>query len=562
MGRIIRSRTVHCCMSIVVSALLIATTMVAHAGVDPVAKCESLKLLATGKTAQSLLKCHAKAAKKDAAVDAGCLSKAGGKLDAAFVKADSNGVCAFPGDASTIGAELDDFVALIAAALPTGATGQLCASKKLGAVAKKTAGLLKAAAKDRKKPSAEKFASGVGKTELKFVGPFDNEEPSGNCETNGDRAPINKDVDDFVKTILGIVDPACPQQLVYSPEGNRLHRYDLDTIDNPPLVQDILIPSSDDDPSGRDINGQICERPGVAGGFISGEDTNQPMPPPGWGVFDADGTQVGKLTATYFSALGDPFGCAFDPSGNLFTSDIGNDALGDLNGQLTMWFAPFDSFPGLPGEFPNTNDPSTNFCKITSDIGTAGSVATDELGRVYVTSARGFNVRRFSPPFPTAPNAGGGCGQVDALGSPLADSVNEDVFVSDPLHVGTPTGIVRAPNGDWYISSVLAGRIAEYDADGNYVRAILTPLATDTTLPLTYGHPQGLAVDCRGNLYYADLALVDTGGGLGGIGPGPNGTVRRITFDIAGNPRVPDTINAGLAYPDALGVMDGDLEMP
>ncbi|MFQ5667289.1 MAG: hypothetical protein ACE5I7_12775, partial [Candidatus Binatia bacterium] len=149
-------------------------------------------------------------------------------------------------------------------------------------------------------------------------------------------------------------------ELLYSPEGNRLRRFDIDTIKQPPLVEDILIERASLDPNGRDINGQICLVPDGSGRFVAGEDTGQPRPPAGWGVFDADGTQVGKLTATYLTGLPDatsqpePFGCAFDGRGRLFTTEVGNQASGPFNGQLIMWFPPYDRFPGPPGAFPDT----------------------------------------------------------------------------------------------------------------------------------------------------------------------------------------------------------------
>src|SRR5262245_13973048 len=87
-------------------------------------------------------------------------------------------------------------------------------------------------------------------------------------------------------------------EVLYSPEGNRLRRYDIDSIKQPPLRQDVLIDRASS--GGRDINGMVCLVPGGNGRFIAGEDTGQPVILPGWGVFEADGTQVGKLTATYF----------------------------------------------------------------------------------------------------------------------------------------------------------------------------------------------------------------------------------------------------------------------
>ena len=83
--------------------------------------------------------------------------------------------------------------------------------------------------------------------------------------------------------------------LVYSTEGNRLRRYDVDTIGAPTLVEDILIERASVDPvDGRDVNGMICPIPDGSGRFLAGEDTDQgggggdPIPQ-GWGIFDADG---------------------------------------------------------------------------------------------------------------------------------------------------------------------------------------------------------------------------------------------------------------------------------
>ncbi len=364
------------------------------------------------------------------------------------------------------------------------------------------------------------------------------------------------------------------RQVLYSPEGNRLRRYDIDSIGTQSLLEDIFIDRASSGPSGRDINGKVCLFPDGSGRFIAGEDTGQPAEqegespgttddvPPGWGVFDATGHQVGKLTATYHVIPGDPFGCAFDAQGRLFTTEIGhNNGLAPFNGQLLMWFPPFNRFPGAPGTYPNSAH-SDHFCKIASDIGVATSTAIDELGRVYVTSAAGPNggsVLRFSPPFPTAPTAAGGCGGVDSLGSPVADVVNAEVFISDPS--GTPSGIVRAPNGNWYVASVFTGVIAEYDPNGVLVRRIVESPA-GSPYPLPNGHPQGLALDRAGTLYYADLSItVDLGPPLR-IGPGPNGKIWRVTFDSEGRPQPPEIVRQNLQFPDAVAVLPGDLTAP
>lgn len=344
--------------------------------------------------------------------------------------------------------------------------------------------------------------------------------------------------------------------VLYSPEGNRLRRYDIDSIKTPPLRQDVLIERASS--GGLDINGMVCLVPGGNGRFIAGEDTGQPTIPPGWGVFEADGTRVGKLAATYFVSPGDPFGCVFDSQGRLFTTEIGGDRGGEPNGQLIMWFPPYDRFPGAPGTYPNT-ERSTHFCKINSHLGTSTSIAIDEQDRIYVTSARGSafagsgSVVRFAPPYPTSPDAAGGCGQVDALGSPVADTVQGDAFIVDES-IPTPSGIARARNGNWYVASVLTGVIGEFDPSGASVRRVLTP--SQSGLPIPSGNPQGLAVDADGDLYFADLQLTF---GSDGIGPGP-GKVRWIHFDAAGNPLPPKIIRERLAFPDALAVLPGSIE--
>ena len=111
----------------------------------------------------------------------------------------------------------------------------------------------------------------------------------------------------------------------------------------------------------------------------------------------------------------------------------------------------------------------------------------------------------------------------------------------------TPLGIVRAPNGNWYVSSVfLPPTIREYTAAGKFVRTIIAGA--------DIGNPAGLAVDSKGTLYYADLGLVVKEGGL--PGPGDHtGTVRKVEFDASGNPGKPVTMGTGLNFPDGLGIL-------
>jgi hypothetical protein len=347
-------------------------------------------------------------------------------------------------------------------------------------------------------------------------------------------------------------------ELLYVSEGNRLRRYDIDTLDRGPLLEEIVFQNADTDPrDGRNINGMVCALPDGSGLLVAGEDTDQPYPPAGWGVLTGYGAQVGKLTATALVELPEPFGCAFDARGRLFTTEVGRQFFGGANGQLIAWLPPFVGFPGPPGAYPDTAATSDGYCKLATDIGTATGVTVDRQGRVYVAAASGMEVLRFSPPFPTGTDAAHGCGARDELGSPMAEPVRRERFVGPLWRRGmlTYSGLALAPNGNLYAASVATGRIAEFDLDGRLVRMVLEP--DDWLPPYETGYPQGLAVDSRGTLYYADLDL--TLAGLS-VDTGPDGKVWRIRFDAAGNPGPPEIVARGLRFPDGLGVLPGDLE--
>jgi len=345
--------------------------------------------------------------------------------------------------------------------------------------------------------------------------------------------------------------------IAFGPEGNRLHAYST----SGPLAAQVVVASAADDPAnGRDINGQVCFLPGTRR-FIAGEDTGQPNPPPGWGVFDLDGhrvgelsaTQVGKLVTTFqgppgdegVSNTADPYGCGILSDGRLVTTDIGNTASGPGNGQLIVWFPPFDQ-----GDVAH--------CKLDVGVATAQGIFVDANDDVYVASARGSagnpsGIYRFRGPFPTAPDAAGGCGATDDTGAPRADSVDRQPFIIDGDNVPTPNGIVGTPSGTFYVSSIFNGVIAEYDANGEFLRRVLEPPAGETLgpQPFSTGTPLGLALDDDDTLYYADLGLVVD---AGRIGPGPRtGSTRRIRF-VDGAPQAPETLGSGLSFPDGVGL--------
>jgi hypothetical protein len=337
--------------------------------------------------------------------------------------------------------------------------------------------------------------------------------------------------------------------IVFNGEGNRLNAYAPAEDDRKQTV----IERRSSDPQGFDINAQICFDPDGSRRFIAGEDTGQPNPPQGWGFFqlmgssvgDLSATRIGKLTPTYQGSLdnAENYGCGFLSDGRLVTTDVGNQASGPADGQLIIWFPPFDSF-------------DVRYCKLDIEIGTAGQIYVDPQDRLYVASARVTpGIYLYEPPYPTGNDAAGGCGRVDGTGAPLADSITKRLFIPADVNVPTPNAVIASPHGTFYVSSVLNGVIAEYDASGGFVRRLLEPPAGESLGPEPYstGSPLGLGIDGAGTIYYADIGLVLRDGN---IGPGDGtGTVRKILF-VDGEPQAPITMDRGLDFPDGIGVLE------
>ncbi len=335
--------------------------------------------------------------------------------------------------------------------------------------------------------------------------------------------------------------------LVFGAEENRLNAYDV----TDESVKQTVVPSAADDPAnGRDINAQICFHPDGSRRFIAGEDTNQPDPPPGWGFFQLRGdrigefsvAQIGKLTPTYQPAQETPenYGCGFLSDGRLVTSDVGAQLPFEAaNGQLIVWFPPFDSF-------------DVRYCKIDVSIATAGGIHVDREDRVYVASNRPDlaelelgGIYRYGGSWPTSNDAAGGCGRTDGTGAPLVDAgrVTKSLFIpSDPLTL-TPSAIAASGRGTYYVTSVLTGSITEYDSAGLLVRPVLTLLTAGGSTPY------GIGVDSEGTIYFADLGIV-------AVGPAPEaGSLQRVRF-ANGSPQPPETIDSGLDFPDGIGVLE------
>lgn len=367
------------------------------------------------------------------------------------------------------------------------------------------------------------------------------------CGSDSSPAPVATATVTSTATAASTPTPTVRSIVLFSPEGEDLNLYDV----HDGFRKQVLVSGGEDEHAGGlSLNGQVCFSHDGSRIFALGDDAGQPVVTPGWSVFQLHGdrieefsyTHLAKLTLTY-QAQPDNYGCAFLSDGRLLTTDIGNNRAGAGNGQLSVWFPPFDA-------------PNPRYCKIDITIGTAGGVYVDEADNVYVASARvNPAIYRYRPPFPTSDDASGGCGQRDGTGAGLADNVVKDVFIPPDAFSRTPNSVYGSGHGTFYVASIFNGVIAEYDANGKFVRKILSPPRGETlgAMPFSTGTPLGLVVDSEGSLYFADLGLVIKSGN---IGPGNRtGTVRRIRFEN-GQPLPPETIDTRLAFPDGVGVFE------
>ncbi|HVJ95553.1 MAG TPA: hypothetical protein VNC41_01835, partial [Acidimicrobiia bacterium] len=168
------------------------------------------------------------------------------------------------------------------------------------------------------------------------------------CSSSDDNASEPAD-GNSATTTTAAAKPAAP--IVFNGQGNDLAAYET----APPFTKQIVLHHRDDEnPEGLDINAQICFDPENPTRFVAGEDTLQDTTgEPGWGIFDLSGTEVGKLSAeqvgklvpTYQGSNDNPenYGCGFLSDGRIVTTDVGNQATGTGDGQLIVWFPPFDS---------------------------------------------------------------------------------------------------------------------------------------------------------------------------------------------------------------------------
>lgn len=237
-----------------------------------------------------------------------------------------------------------------------------------------------------------------------------------------------------------------------------------------------------------------------------------------------------------------PYGVAFDPSGNLYLADGVNERIRRVDALSSV----ITTVAGV-GWQGNTGDGGSATSATLLD---PRAVAADGLGNVYFSSSSG-TIRKvslssgtISSVFTGIKSYGGGL-TVDGSGNVFVTNTGNQVLLVD--HVSGSVAVV-AGNGN-----------GGYSGDGG-----LAPYATMTS-------PQGVAIDLSGNLFIADtgdnvirrvdgqtgiittVAGTGIGGYAGDFGPATNALLngpQNVAVDAFGNLFVADTANSRIRRVD------------
>jgi len=358
--------------------------------------------------------------------------------------------------------------------------------------------------------------------------------------------------------------------VVLNAQGEYLDAYLIDGTEPPRRV--VFIdpdPPEPDNPKGkparvgRHVNGKVCFFPkgfGPKGGFVIADDTyreacldrrTQPQArcsvtkrgnrnyvgkdPDGWGVFKKNGKWAKRVIHVdvegEFSddnqpqGTIDPQGCLFDEQGNLFATDVGHGDFGSPDGAFLVFF---------PGKKKKSYD---SYCFLDKALGAPGMPVRDDAGNIYIPEPSALRVTKFSPPFPSSV---ADCDNPERL---VTTPPTKEVFIASSGNLAIPAGIARVPMSDhFYLGSVIAPTIAEFDANGAFVRTIV-PQGVPK-------NPLGIDVGADGTVYYAELNLDP-------VGMFPRcGSVSRARFDETGAPLAPEQLGRYLRFPDGVTVAD------
>lgn len=383
--------------------------------------------------------------------------------------------------------------------------------------------------------------------------------------------------------------PKPPTTFVFNGEGNRMNVYDAVTGAKQTVIWAAGDPDARDGREHKDLNAQICfhEFKGETY-FIAGEDTGQSEDPgsagfgnPGWGWFRLDGKgtgdvhklktrQAGKLVPEYTQEEGqENYGCGFLDDGSLVLADVGDQLPHEpASGQLHLWFPDAEAgfgkgFVYSDGNIPPAEQSRVRYCRIATDIPTAGGIWVDSGDdaasaaddTIFVASSRPdtqgggteYGILKFTGLGSVRPAASGDPDGCDLRG------VERSVFIQGGVPQLTPSAIVGSDHDTYYVSSVFDGNIAEYAEDGTFLGYVAggTPTGQVNGFlppPATVGTPYGLGVAPDGTIFFADIGVVLSG-------PARPGRLMKVTPSGTPLPASPAVVDDGLAFPDGIGIL-------
>lgn len=238
--------------------------------------------------------------------------------------------------------------------------------------------------------------------------------------------------------------------------------------------------------------------------------------------------------------LGNTYGLALDPSGNLYVAEPARHRILRVSPDGTV--APFagKDYDGTPGRYSGDGG-----LALEAELASPQGLATDSMGNLYIADTGNARVRKVTPQGVISTVAGtgqwgdsgdGGPATVAKLGAPFDVEIDSSggIYIADAAN-----NKVRRVRPDGVIRTVAGTGWSQYPTDG--VRA------TSSTL----NAPRGIALDRDGNLYIADTG---------------NHNIRRVARDtgiitsvaVTGSTGVSEpggpTTGAHFAYPVAVAV--------
>jgi uncharacterized protein (TIGR03437 family) len=220
--------------------------------------------------------------------------------------------------------------------------------------------------------------------------------------------------------------------------------------------------------------------------------------------------------------LNTPFGIAFDPSGNLYIADSGNNRIRVLHTNGIITTVAGNGTAGYSGDMIQAT---------TAELNVPFDVAFDPYGNLYIADTNNFRIRKVNTN-----------GIILTIGGGTGDGYSGDGFIGTNAKLGFPSGVVVDSSNNVYIADSVNNVIRELTAYPPFVNSGGVLTASD------FGGFSSAAPGSWVEIYGADLSFSNrswttadfTGGGL--IAPT---TLDGVSVTIGGQPAYIDYISGG-----------------